>query len=350
MKKTPINKVRILTPDGPTIAEGIFKGQASGVLNWDEILYPKFYKVFRQLLANFWKPDDVSMVDDLRDFPTLSPKVQETFATFSVMLSVLDSVQSHTLSDIQRYVSDTATKHILANLNQQETIHTQCYSYMNSSLLRSETVSKLFETLLNSEHVQRRNMPIVEAYEAFSDEPTVENLFKVLVHSTNLEGIYFVAAFVFFFSLARQNKMMGSATMISYIQRDEMVHYDFIANLLRILMNEYPHLNTPENVKYIYDTVSEAVEAEKDWAYHILDPIADELDIDMDEYEEYIEYLANKRLRLLGVDNLYPDRKNVMPWIHTFDEQSTNKTKTDQFEKKPRTYGKAGVDNGFDEL
>lgn len=350
IKQILLEKVRVLTPDGPTKATGVFKGESSGLLNWDDILYPKMYQTFKQLLANFWMPSDISMVNDVKDFGQISPKLQETFLTFSTMLSALDSIQTHALMDIKSFVVDTSVKHILMNVGQQETIHTQCYSYINSNLVSVEESRKRFNELLQDDRILKRNLPIAKAYEKFSLDPTPQNLFEVLVHSTNLEGIYFVSAFVFFYALARQNKMMGSATMISYINRDEMVHYDFVADLLRILLAEYPELNTPENVQFIYQTVDDAVELEKEWAYSTLGELEEELDLDMDDYEEYIEYVANKRLRLLGLDNYYKDRKNVMPWIKTFNEESLQNTKTDQFENKPRSYGKAGADNGFDEL
>lgn len=351
MREIKLDKLRVLSPEDKTKASGIFKGKANGLLNWNNILYPKFYNVFKQLLANFWIPDEVSMVNDTKDWENnLSDEVKESFLTISIMLSALDSIQTQAVNDLGRYISDTATKHILTNIAQQETIHTQSYSYMNASIISEEEQQRRYDELLEHENVLNRSLPIAKAYEEFSDNPTPENLLKVLVNSTNLEGIYFVSAFVFFYALDRQNKMKGSSTMISYIHRDEMVHFDFIGGLVRILMSEYPELNTPENVQYIYDTVTTAVELETDWAYEQIGHIQDELDIDMDEYEEYIKYIANKRLRVMGLEDVYENVENAMPWIRTFDEGSLNNTRTDQFEAKPRTYGKVGSDNGFDEL
>lgn len=351
MREIRLDKVRILEPEESTRADFIFKGQTkNGALNWNDILYPKFYNTYKQLLANFWIPDEISMVNDTKDWETLSDEVKEAFITISIMLSVLDSIQTEAVADLRHYIKDTATRHILVNIDQQETIHTQCYSYINSPLISVEEQRKRYDSFLKNEHVLKRNMPIAEAYEEFRENPSPQNALKLLVNSTNLEGIYFVSAFVFFYSLDRQNKMKGSATMISYIHRDEMVHFDFLGGLVRILMGEFPELNTKENAQYIYDTVSQAVELEKDWAYHILGDVVDELDIDMDEYEEYIEYLANKRLRIMGLEDLYEGVENAMPWIRTFDGDSINNTRTDQFEAKPRTYSKVGADNGFDEL
>jgi ribonucleoside-diphosphate reductase beta chain len=135
--------------------------------------------------------------------------------------------------------------------------------------------------------------------------------------------------------------------MISYIQRDEMQHAYFVAQFIRILLTENPELNTNANIEYVYQTIGQAVELEKEWAHAILTDIDG---IDLQEYEHYTEYLANKRLRQLGLQNLYEERNNPMPWIHVFSDEMMNETKSDFFEQKSRTYSKVSQSNGFDEL
>ena len=76
--------------------------------------------------------------------------------------------------------------------------------------------------------------------------------------------------------------MLKTSTMISYIQRDEMQHAYFISQFIRILLTENPELNTEENIDYIYQTISQAVELEKEWASVILKDIEG---IDLDEFE-----------------------------------------------------------------
>src|SRR5690606_25627855 len=138
-----------------------------------------------------------------------------------------------------------------------------------------------------------------------------------------------------------------TSTMISYIQRDEMQHAYFIAQFIRIMLTENPELNTNENIQYIYTTVDQAVQLEKEWAHYIL---ADIDGLDLEEFAGYVEYLANKRLRQLGLDNLYEERNNPMPWIQVFGDDMMNETKSDFFEQKSRTYTKVSQSNGFDEL
>lgn len=351
MSSNKINRIRMLEPTMPTKATGVFKGEASGFLNWNDILYEKFYDVYKQVINNFWKPSDISMVEDKKQWEELDEDIKDVFLDIITMIAGLDSLQTPTLVEIMRYIKDPAVKAIIANFAQQESIHNESYSYTQSSLIPLSKQKELYNRIKSHPQVVKRNKPIVDAYQKFIDDPTPQNLFEALVHSTNLEGIYFYLAFAFFYNLGRQSLMTGTATMISYIHRDEMVHFDFVAMLVQILMHEYPELNTEENVKFIYNTIGKAVELEKEWSAYMLEDIQEKADIDLDEFNEYIEYLANKRLRMFGLDNLYKDYPdNPMPWIKTFDDESIKLTKTDFFEQKSRTYSKVNKVNGFDEL
>lgn len=353
MKKAinKINSIRMLEPTHPTRATGVFKGEASGFLNWNDILYDRFDDIDNTLVNNFWKPSQVNMIQDKKQWLELPEEIQEPFLEILTMLSGLDSLQTPTLLEILKYVKDPAVKSILANMAQQESIHNRSYSYVNASLIPLDKQKKLYKRIQMHPQVLKRNKPITDAYEKFKEDPSPQNLFEALVNSTNLEGIYFYLAFAFYYNLGRQNLMTGTATMISYIHRDEMSHFDFIIMLIQILMHEYPELNTEENTQYIYDSIQGAVDLEMEWSEYMLEDIQKIADIDLEEFQEYIEYIANKRLRMFGLDNLYPERsENPMPWIKTFDDESINKTKTDFFEQKSRVYAQVNAKNGFDEL
>ena len=251
------------------------------------------------------------------------------------------------MSQVMDYVTDSSFKAIFAVISQQEAVHNESYSYILSSLVPLQEQNQRFNEAKDDPIVQKRNKLILDAYEQFRNEPTPLHLFKLAVNSINLEGIYFYAGFAFFYNLARHQRMLKTSTMISYIQRDEMQHAYFISQFIRILLTENPELNTEENIDYIYRTIGEAVELEKEWSRYILKEIEG---IDLDEFENYVEYLANKRFRQLGLKNLYPERTNPMPWIHVFSDEMINETKSDFFEQKSRTYTKVTQSNGFDEL
>lgn len=52
-----------------------------------------------------------------------------------------------------------------------------------------------------------------------ANRPTLLNVLKAMVYSALLEGLFFYSGFAFFYHLARHQKMVGTSTMISYINR-----------------------------------------------------------------------------------------------------------------------------------
>ncbi|MGM9931317.1 ribonucleotide-diphosphate reductase subunit beta [Pradoshia sp.] len=347
MVNETLNKIKLLNPEYPNKSTGIINGKTSGLLNWNDIAYPQMYDLYQTLLSNFWKAQEINMQDDIKQWDSLSETEKDVFLRINTQLASLDSLQTPTMSQVMDYVTDSSFKAIFAVISQQEAVHNESYSYILSSLVPLQEQNKRFNEAKDDPIVQKRNKLILDAYEQFRNEPTPLHLFKLAVNSINLEGIYFYAGFAFFYHLARHQRMLKTSTMISYIQRDEMQHAYFISQFIRILLTENPELNTDENIEYIYRTIGEAVELEKEWSRFILKDIEG---IDLDEFENYVEYLANKRFRQLGLKNLYPERNNPMPWIHVFSDEMINETKSDFFEQKSRTYTKVTQSNGFDEL
>ncbi|MDF0726358.1 ribonucleotide-diphosphate reductase subunit beta [Cytobacillus sp. S13-E01] len=344
---TSLTRIKLLNPEFPNKSTGIINGKSSGILNWNDIAYPQMYDLYQTLLSNFWKAQEINMQDDIKQWDQLSQIEQDVFLRINTQLASLDSLQTPTMSQVMDYVTDSSFKAIFAVISQQEAVHNESYSYILSSLIPLRDQNERFNQAKDDPIVRKRNQLILDAYNGFKEQPTPQTLFKLAVNSINLEGIYFYAGFAFFYSLARQQKMLKTSTMISYIQRDEMQHAYFISQFLRILLTENPQLNTEENTQYIYDTIDQAVKLEIEWASYILKDIND---IDLLEFEGYVEYLANKRLRQLGLGNLYEARENPMPWIHVFSDGMINQTKSDFFEQKSRTYSKVTQSNGFEEL
>lgn len=343
----PLQSIKLLNPAQPNKSTGIINGQSSGILNWNDISHPQMYELYQTLLGNFWKAQEINMQDDVKQWDRLSDTERDIFLRVNTQLASLDSLQTPTMTEVMHYVTDSSFKAILAVISQQEAVHNESYSYILSSLVPLSEQNKRFNEAKKDPIVQKRNQLILDAYQQFIDRPTPQHLFELAVNSINLEGIYFYSGFAFFYHLARQQKMLKTSTMISYIQRDEMQHAYFISQFIRILLSENKELNTEANIEYIYQTIGKAIELEKEWADHILKDIDG---IELDEFHNYLEYLANKRFRQLGLDNYYPERDNPMAWIHVFSDEMMNETKSDFFEQKSRTYTKVSSSNGFDEL
>src|SRR5699024_12719489 len=92
----------------------------------------------------------------------------------------------------------------------------------------------------------KRNENIIKQYNEFVENPTISNILKTLVYTSLLEGMFFYYVFAFFYNLARRNKMVGTSTIISYINRDELEHGSYIGGLFLARLSEHLEENTAE--------------------------------------------------------------------------------------------------------
>ncbi|HLR51727.1 MAG TPA: ribonucleotide-diphosphate reductase subunit beta [Candidatus Avamphibacillus sp.] len=347
MSELLLEKVKTLEPMHPNKSTGIFGGKSSGILNWNDIAYPHWYKMYKRLIGNYWQADEVNMSADVKQFPQLTPAEQDAYLKIIGLLSTLDAPQTRTALLISLYATDASVQSIMAVIAQQEAVHNESYSYVLSSVVSLDEQNESFELGRKDPVLLKRNEYIMEQYNEFVEHPTLENILKTLVYSALLEGMFFYSGFAFFYNLARHNKMVGTSTMVSYINRDELEHGRFIAELFRAALAENPDHNTQELTDWVYRHFKKSVELEIEWSSYVL---ADLEGIDLVEMAGYVKYRANKMLRMMGLSEIYPEHvDNPMKWIRAYVDNFDG-TKTDFFEQKSRQYTKTSDLNGFDDL
>lgn len=347
MSQLLLEKAKTLEPRFPNKSTKLFGGESSGILNWNDIAYPHWYKMYKRLIGNYWQADEVSMASDVKQFPTLTKEEQDAYLKIIGLLSTLDAPQTRTALLISLYATDPSVQSIMAVIAQQEAVHNESYSYVLSSVVSLAEQNESFDLGRKDPVLLKRNDAIMKHYNAFAENPTIENLLKTMVYTALLEGMFFYSGFAFFYNLARHNKMVGTSTMVSYINRDELEHGRFIAELFRATLAENPDYNNETFVKWVYDAFEQSVTLETEWSTYVLQDVDG---IDLVEMTGYIKYRANKMLRMMGLSDIYPEHvENPMKWIRAYVDNFDG-TKTDFFEQKSRQYTKTSDLNGFDDL
>lgn len=347
MSTVMLRKAKTLEPLHPNKSTALFGGKSSGILNWNDIAYPHWYKMYKRLIGNFWQADEVNMASDVKQFSTLTEAEQDAYLKIIGLLSTLDAPQTRTALLLSLYATDPSVQSIMAVIAQQEAVHNESYSYVLSSVVSLDEQNESFQLGRTDPVLMKRNEHVTNHYNLFVEEPTIENILKTMVYTALLEGMFFYSGFAFFYNLARHNKMVGTSTMVSYINRDELEHGRFIAELFRATLGENPDHNTEELVDWVYEAFETSVENEIEWSRYVL---ADVEGIDLEEMAGYVKYRANKMLRMMGLSELYPEFvDNPMRWIRAYVDNFDG-TKTDFFEQKPRQYTKTSELNGFDDL
>ncbi|MDU6853714.1 MAG: ribonucleotide-diphosphate reductase subunit beta [Zhenhengia sp.] len=341
-----MDKKMIFNQRGDRGTQSMINGNTTNLREWNRIKYDWANTLYRTMLNNFWIPEEISLHEDVKQFPYLTEGERNAFDKIISFLNFLDSVQSENLPNLSRYITAAEVSSLLNIQAFQEEIHAQSYSYILDTVTNPVTRDAIYDMWREDEHLLKRNQFIAGIYQAFNEEPTTHNFLKAIMANYILEGIYFYSGFSFFYTLARQGKMTATSTLFKYINRDEVTHLVLFQNILKELKKENPDLFTPAFEEELREMMRIGVEHEVAWGQYVTNNQI--LGLNDALIESYIKYLSNLRLKAIGLEPLYLEiTAHPMAWIDNF--SSLNATKTDFFEAKVTNYTKAAVFD-FDSL
>ena len=337
-----LTRTPLFNPEGDTDVRlrRMIGGNTTNLNDFNNLRYPWVSDWYRQAMNNFWIPEEINLSQDVKDYPLLSEAERTAYDKILSFLVFLDSLQSANLPNVSEYVTANEVNLCLHIQAFQECVHSQSYSYMLDTICSPEKRNDILYQWKTDERLLARNTFIGERYNEFMERKDAFTLLKVMMANFILEGVYFYSGFMFFYNLARNGKMPGSAQEIRYINRDENTHLWLFRNIIVELRREEPELFTPERVDVLREMLEEGVRQEIAWGRYVIgDKIAG---LTGDMVEEYVRYLGNLRWHSLGFGTLFEgyDREPAdMAWVSQY--SNANMVKTDFFEAKSTAYAKA---------
>ena len=320
----------------------IFGGDPTGLFELNNIKYQWAYNLWDLMLNNTWFPKEVDMTTDVRDYKQLTDAEKRAYDKALSQLIFMDSLQTNNLIDnVNPYITSPEINLILVRQAFEEALHSQSYAVMVDSI--SQNSDEIYDMWRQDPMLKNKNDNIAEVYENIAGNPTEQDIVKAMFANQILEGIYFYSGFTFFYTLARSGKMLGSAQMIRFIQRDEVTHLLIFQNMINATRKERPELFTPELIEEVYEMFDKAVELEIAWGQHITE--GQILGLTNEIIEDYIKYLADKRLKAVGLEKRY-NREHPIKWVDNF--SSFNDQKTNFFEGNVTNYSKGSLN--FDDF
>ncbi len=321
----------------------IFGGNPTGIFELNKIKYQWAYNLWEVMLNNTWFPKEVDMTRDVTDYyKNLTEAEKTAYDKALSQLIFMDSLQTNNLIDnINPYITSPEINLILVRQSFEEALHSQSYAVMVDSI--SQNTDEIYELWRRDMMLKHKNDAIAKVYEELSKEPTETNFVKACFANQILEGIYFYSGFTYIYTLARSNKMLGSAQMIRFIQRDELTHLTLFKNLINTLKKERADLFTKELIDEVYSMFEQAVELEIAWGKYITQGSI--LGLTDAIIEQYIKYLADDRLTSVGLEKLY-NVSNPIKWVDDFSR--FNDQKTNFFEGTVTNYSKGSLN--FDDF
>ena len=341
--KTQIKGMTVFnTEKVDTKKQPMFFGKPLGVQRYDSYKYPIFEKLTTQQLGYFWRPEEVSLQKDRGDYQTLRPEQKHIYTSNLKYQIMLDSVQGRGpgMAFIP-YCSLPELEACMEVWGFMEMIHSRSYTYIIKNVYSDP--SEVFDTIIGDERLLERARSVTESYDDFIQtaqsygasnawmhnlegvsyaKETINDvkrkLYRAVANVNILEGIRFYVSFACSFAFGELKLMEGSAKIISLIARDENQHLALTQNIL----NKWKEGDDPEmkqiakeEEEWVYAMFDRAVNEEKRWADYLFKD-GSMIGLNDKLLQQYVEWIANRRLKAIGLKPQYDisANNNPLPW------------------------------------
>lgn len=326
-KHTPDSSLAFLDPNG-----GV------SVQRYDTMKYRQFDKLTEKQLGFFWRPEEVDITKDAKDFKDLTEHEQHIFTSNLKRQILLDSVQGRSpnvaflpivsLPEIEGFITTWAFS---------ESIHSRSYTHIIRNVYPNP--SKVFDEMMDISEIIDCAKDISEHYDNLINLSMWYQLLGEGTHTVNgkqvtvslyeikkalwmaimsvniLEGVRFYVSFACSWAYAELKKMEGNAKIIKLICRDENLHLAATQTMIKVLPTDDPDYariqeETREECTKLF---ADAVAQEKQWAEYLFKD-GSMIGLNYSLLSDYVEWIANKRLTAAGLAPIYPQKANPLPW------------------------------------
>tara|TARA_B100000676_G_scaffold212319_1_gene208698 strand:+ start:49 stop:1338 length:1290 start_codon:yes stop_codon:yes gene_type:complete len=273
--------------------------------------------------ANHWMPQEINMSADValwkkQDGLTDDERriVKRNLGFFSTADSL---VANNLVLAIYRLITNPECRQYILRQSFEEAIHTHAYQYCIESLAMDEgEIFNMYQEIPSVakkaqwgiQYTRELSDPEFKTGTVDTDKALLENL---IAFYCVLEGIFFYCGFTQILSMGRRNKMTGVAEQFQYILRDESMHVNFGVDVINQIKLENPHLWDQQMRDKATQMILEGTELEIQYARDTMPRGV--LGMNAAMMEEYLQFIANRRLVQLGLPEQFKGVNNPFPWM-----------------------------------
>ena len=305
------------------LLKNMFLDESVDIQRFDLVKYPQLEKITEKQLGFFWRPEEVDISKDKKDFDALTEHEKHIFTSNLKRQILLDSVQGRapnlaflpiaSLPEVENWVETWSFF---------ETIHSRSYTHIIRNVYPDPAV--VFDTMLDVKEILDCGNDIALYYDDLIDcnNSTTNRmdhkraLYMCMLSANALEGIRFYVSFACSWAFAELKKMEGNAKIIKFIARDENTHLAGTTTILKKMLLEDKDMQkiAKEMEPRATELFVKVIEQEKEWAEYLF---ANGSMIGLNEtiLKEYVEWIGSKRMRAIGLPSPYTvPQMNPLPW------------------------------------
>jgi len=285
------------------------------------IRYQWAYDLYNQAVANTWFPHEIQLGEDLQDFAKMTDEEKHAVTFLMSYFNPNELLVNKALAfGVYPYINAPEAHLYLAKQMWEEANHCVAFEYVLETfpIDRDEAYeshvtvpSMVAKEDFQIKFIKRMTEQTLDITTTEGKRDFVRNL---VAYNVILEGIWFYSGFMVALSFRQRNLLRNFGSLIDWIVKDESLHLKFGINLILTVLEENPDLQTPEFADEIRDMIIDAVKMEEQYNRDLLPTGI--LGLNADYVNQYVEYLADRRLEELGFEP-YFNVTNPAKWMAT---------------------------------
>jgi ribonucleoside-diphosphate reductase beta chain len=278
------------------------------------LLKPIKYKwamdLYNQAIANTWFPNEIQLGQDLADWKEMSEEERHAVTFLMSYFNPNELLVNKALAfGVYPYVNAAECHLYLAKQMWEEANHCMSFEYVLETfpIDRDEAYAAHVETPSMARKEEFETKIIKRMTEETLDITTTDGkkdfVRNLVAYNIILEGIWFYSGFMVALSFRQRNLLRNFASLIDWVVRDESLHLKFGINLILTVLEENEDLQTEEFADEIKQMIIDGVEMEEAYNKDLLPNGI--LGLNSDYINQYVKYLADRRLEELGFEPHY---------------------------------------------
>lgn len=339
------------------LERNMFFDEAVDVARYDKVKYNNFEKLTEKQMSFFWRPEEVDINKDNKDFKRLTPRQKHIFQSNLSRQIILDSVQGRaptiaflpitSLPEVENWIQTWAFF---------ETIHSRSYTHIIRNIYSDP--SKIFDEMMDIQEIVDCAKDISIYYDRLIEMNNDPEMYGSYAHKKALwlclnavnflEGIRFYVSFACSWAFAELKTMEGNAKIIKFIARDENLHLASTQQMIKLLVREDSDYATLQNEckEEVFSMVNDIVNQEKKWADYLMGEES-MIGLNYNILCDFVDERTDKCLKALGYPPQYGNKSNVLPWTQKWISGSDVQVAPQETEISSYTIG--GIKNDLTE-
>ena len=301
-------------------------------------MHPWAFELWEKHEDIHWTAKEASLNDDIIDWKRKLTPQEKNF--------IINILRLFTQSDVQvgqnyydyliPIFKNNEVRNMLGSFANREATHQTAYALLNDTLgLPDEEFHKFLEYKAMSDKID---------FMADNNVDTDAGVALALAKTVFSEGVSLFSSFAMLLQLQTVGKMKGMCTIVEWSIRDETMHVQGNSRLFREWCAEYPAIVTDELKSAIYRMAEDVVINEDKFIELAYEDEYEFANLSRDEVRTYIRYMADYRLKQLGLKPIMGVAKNPIP---TLDWLINGSSHDNFFEKRVTEYSVNGMEGDW---